>query len=121
MEKFLVGYNKSYYIFAKLIFTNMPILPKKPKAERLNTRAEKTMVRAKSAYAKSQDAKKNLDTSSQQSVNLGVDYANAQARKAERLGNKANKLKARSKEVAKRVEMRTETKKQMAKAKGKTK
>jgi hypothetical protein len=99
----------------------MAMLPKKPKAERLNTRAEKTMVRAKSAYAKAQDAKQNLDTSSQQSVNLGVDYANAQARKAERLGNKANKLKARSKEVAKKAAMRAETKKQMAKAKGKTK
>jgi hypothetical protein len=99
----------------------MPTPIRKPKAERLNTRAEKKMVRAKSAYAKAEDAKKTAMTSSGQGSQLAADYANRQYEKAERLGNKAVGLKAKSKEAANKAKTKADTKAAMAKAKGKTK
>jgi hypothetical protein len=92
----------------------MPILPKKPKAERLNTRAEKKMVRAKSAYAKAEDAKKTAMSSYGQGAQLASDYANRQYEKAERMGNKAVSLKAKSKEAANKAKMKATTKAAMA-------
>jgi hypothetical protein len=99
----------------------MPILPKKTKADRLNTRSEKKMVRAKTAYTKAEDAKKTSMSSSGQGAQLAADYANRQYDKAERMGNKAVSLKAKSKEAANKAKMKATTKAAMAKAKGKTK
>lgn len=84
----------------------MPNLPKKSRPERLNQRADKKMVKAQTAYKKAEDTKKNLDTSSQSSVSLGVDYANSQYAKSQRLGQRANALKTKSADVKRKQEIK---------------
>ena len=72
----------------------------------MNERAEKKMVKAKTAYKKAEDTKKNLDTSSQASVNLGVEYANNQYAKSQRLGQRANALKTKAADVKRKQEIK---------------
>ena len=116
MEKFYLVIIK-VTIYLPNNFLKMPILPKKSKADRLNTRAEKKMVRAKSAYVKAEDAKKTSMSSSGQGAELAADYANRQYDKAQRLGNRAVSLKAKSKESANKAKMKSDAKSAMASVK----
>jgi hypothetical protein len=97
----------------------MAMLPKKTRPERMNERAEKKMVKAKTAYKKAEDTKKNLDTSSQASVTMGVDYANNQYAKSQRLGQRANTLKTKAADVKRKQEIKKSGKEAMKSVKKK--
>lgn len=88
----------------------MPILPKKSRPERLEQRADKKMTKAKKAYGMAEDVKKNLDTSSQRSVDLGVGYANAQYDKSQRLAAKAKSLKNKASEIKRKQDIKSAAK-----------
>jgi hypothetical protein len=82
----------------------------KPKSERLEKRADNKMAKAKKAYGIAEDVKKNLDTSSQRSVDLGVGYANSQYDKSQRLAAKAKALKTKALEVKRKQDIKAAAK-----------